>query len=46
MSSLALSRNSIKYAGRAPSASTATGFNEVHKQQQSLLATNACDLAF
>ncbi|MEW5306228.1 MAG: hypothetical protein WDW36_008709 [Sanguina aurantia] len=36
----------IKYAGRAPSASTATGFNEVHKQQQALLATNACDLAF
>jgi len=36
----------IKYAGRAAAASTATGFGEVHAQEQARLVTNALDLAF
>lgn len=35
----------IPYAGRAPSASTATGFGEVHKKEQQALITQALDLS-
>jgi 2-oxoglutarate dehydrogenase E1 component len=36
----------IKYAGRPPSASTATGFGEVHAQEQARLVSDALDLSF
>lgn len=36
----------IKYAGRPPSASTATGFGEVHAQEQAQLMSEALDLSF
>ncbi len=36
----------IKYAGRPPSASTATGFGEVHAQEQAKLIKEALDLSF
>lgn len=36
----------IKYAGREPSASTATGFPEVHAQEQAKLLNQALDLSF
>eukprot|EP00955_Chlamydomonas_euryale_P010183 109284-Chlamydomonas_euryale.AAC.2 len=35
----------IPFAGRAPSASTATGFGEVHKAEQAQLIAAALDLA-
>lgn len=36
----------IKYAGRIPSAATATGFGEVHAKEQAKLISNALDLAY
>lgn len=36
----------IKYAGRAPSASTSTGYNAVHIQEQAQLVDQALDLSF
>ena len=35
----------IKYIGRAPSASTATGFGQVHAQEQAQLVEEALDLS-
>ena len=34
----------VAYAGRDPSASTATGFGEVHKREQAELIAEALDL--
>lgn len=34
----------IKYAGRPPSAATATGFGEVHAQEQAALIRTALDV--
>lgn len=36
----------VRYAGRPPSASTATGFGEVHAQEQARLVSQALDLEF
>lgn len=36
----------ITYAGRAASASTATGYGEVHAQEQASLIENALDLDY
>lgn len=36
----------IAYAGRAPSASTATGFGEVHAMEQAQLVNDALDLSY
>lgn len=36
----------INYAGRPPSASTATGFGEVHAQEQARLIHEALDLSY
>ena len=36
----------VAYAGRAPSASTATGFGEVHAQEQAKLLGEALDLGY
>lgn len=36
----------ITFAGRAPSASTATGYGEVHAQEQSKLIGEALDLSY
>lgn len=36
----------LEYAGRAPSASTATGFGEVHQHEQKQLVEQALDLGF
>ena len=36
----------IPYAGRAPSAATATGFGDVHAQEQSRLLQEAMDTGF
>lgn len=36
----------ITYAGRAASASTATGYGEVHAQEQAQLITDALDMGY
>ena len=36
----------ISYAGRPPSASTATGFGEVHAQEQAKLIAEALDVEY
>lgn len=36
----------IKYAGRPPMASTATGFGDVHQKEQAQLVSNALDLNY
>lgn len=36
----------VAYAGRDPSASTATGYGEVHAQEQALLLERALDLDY
>ncbi len=36
----------IPYAGRPPSASTATGFGSVHAQEQAKLISEALDVSF
>ena len=41
-----LGRHHLKYAGRLPSASTSTGFGEVHAQEQAQLVNQALDINF
>jgi 2-oxoglutarate dehydrogenase E1 component len=36
----------IKFAGRPPSASTATGYGRVHEKEQNALVTDALNLSF
>lgn len=35
----------VPYAGRAPSAATATGFGDVHKREQAELVNQALDVS-
>jgi 2-oxoglutarate dehydrogenase E1 component len=36
----------IKYAGRPPSASTATGYGKVHEKEQLALVSDALNLSY
>ena len=43
---LMMSGTQVPYAGREPSAATATGYAGIHKQQQAKLVNEALDLDF